>query len=103
MSSQLTLTTIVVQIASEGAYHPDSLRAVAHDIVHGDCSGRWEVKSTETLSPAQMAEVLITQGSDPSFFQLDETQTAAPERPALPMSQHQYVQRKGIHCPKMER
>jgi len=65
---ELYRTIIKIEILSEGPYDPDDISSVAYDIVEGDCSGSWEIESSETLTELEMAAALEKQGSDPSFI-----------------------------------
>jgi len=49
-----------------------SLGDIYRESVEGSYSGHWETDSLEYLTPAEMAEALIGQGSDPEFFRLNE-------------------------------
>lgn len=68
-------TTIKVEVLSEEEIGGASLEEIARQIVSGDWSGAYEVSSVETLQPDKMALALIEQGSDPSFFGLDDPQS----------------------------
>ena len=46
---------------------------VANKIKNVDCSGNFYVKSATKVTPKKMAKLLQDQGSDPGFFNLDET------------------------------
>ena len=65
-------TLIQVEVLSEEPYNQESLEQVNHDIIEGDCSGKWEITKTEELDGQQAAQALIGQASDPSFFRLTE-------------------------------
>lgn len=66
-------TVIQVEVLSEEPYHFDGdLSAVAEDISTGDCSGLARMIQTEECDGARMSNLLMAQGSDPSFFMLDE-------------------------------
>ncbi len=69
---KFTKTIIEVVIISEDGYDPAGLDGVHYDITDGECSGKWNIVSQRTLNPKQAAKELLKQGSDPSFFQLDE-------------------------------
>lgn len=64
----LTRTVIRAVILSEGPYDPDNLGQVHYDIVEGECSGRWGIESSETLTPAAMEKALREQESDADFL-----------------------------------
>ena len=61
-------TVLQVEILSDEPYRYKALSDVAFDIIEGDCSGKTTVVSQEEVSKEQMAELLIAQGSDPSFL-----------------------------------
>lgn len=65
-------TVIKVEVLSEDPYHPQSLKQIARDTYDGDCSGHWEVESSQEVPPAEMAKLLEKQGSDPAFLLGDE-------------------------------
>lgn len=65
-------TVIEVEVLTEGEYYPGSLEDVARDIVYGDASGDWSVKSSRRVSRKTMARLLEKQGSDPSFLLGDD-------------------------------
>lgn len=64
----LTRTLITVEVLSDGPYDPATLGDVHYDIVEGDLSGKWSVKSSEVLTPEAMEKALLAQGSDPAFL-----------------------------------
>lgn len=45
---------------------------IAAAITGGDCSGDLKVVSVQEVTGPEMAELLVAQGSDPGFFQLDD-------------------------------
>lgn len=66
-------TIIRVEVLSEGPYEFDGDLAKIHDdITDGDCSGTAHVEKTEEVDGPTMTRLLIAQGSDPGFFNLDE-------------------------------
>lgn len=67
-TDQLTRTRIVIEVLGVGPYDPDSLGQVHYDIVEGDVSGKWSVKSSDTLTPEAMESSLRCQGSDADFL-----------------------------------
>ncbi len=73
-SSRKFFRTIVqVEVLSED--HPikfDDLEDLNHGISQGDWSGKVEVVKSEPISAQRAAKLLMEQGSDPGFFQLDE-------------------------------
>jgi hypothetical protein len=48
------------------------LHQICDEITYGDCSGISKVISTEKLCGKRAAKLLIEQGSDPEFFNLDK-------------------------------
>jgi len=65
-------TLVTVEVLSEEPYCPETLEEVARDICDGDCSGDWTHEKSIEVDGPTMAKLLIKQGSDPGFFQLDE-------------------------------
>lgn len=61
-------TVITVEVLSDRPYDPDSLEDVSYDILDGDCSGDWSVTEAQAVDSERMAELLVAQGSDPSFM-----------------------------------
>lgn len=73
MDRKFYKTVFKVEVLSEDTPTDDlELSEVAREIVYGGCSGVTSVESIVELTPKQMAEALIEQGSDPKFFTLDE-------------------------------
>lgn len=74
MSRKFFKTTIVVTVLSED--EPVSadmpLEGIGYEIVHGDWSGEYDVTEIVELSGKEAADALAAQGSDPSFFRLNE-------------------------------
>lgn len=66
-------TIVTVEILSEDEIHPSSLSEISEQIESGDWSGAWDISSVEILSSEKMAQALIDQGSDPSFFQIEHS------------------------------
>ena len=67
-------TVIQVEVLSEEPYDfGGNLRQLGEDITTGDCSGVARTIQTEECDGARMTRLLVAQGSDPSFFMLDET------------------------------
>jgi len=70
-------TVFKVEVLSE-VYEGDqmvstlSLKEIDYEITDGHCSGRRTVESELEVTPRQMAQLLKSQGSDTSFFMLDE-------------------------------
>jgi hypothetical protein len=71
------IKVVVLSEGYDGGGPPNwqRLEDVARDIIYGDCSGEWHVDETVELTPKQVAEELMKQGSDPGFFQLNEDGT----------------------------
>lgn len=67
-------TVVQVTVLSDDDFHIDqlSLNQIAYLISDGECSGLVEVVSDLEISGQQMAEECKKQGTDPSFFFLDE-------------------------------
>ena len=65
---KLYRTTIQVEVLSEGEYEFGGLRAMAFDVIEGDCSAMAKVTQVEELTREQMATALLDQGSDPEFL-----------------------------------
>ena len=67
-------TIIQVEVLSEDEIDliANDLEAINYAITDGDCSGVVSVISTEVLSPQQMARATVAQGSDPTFFGIDQ-------------------------------
>lgn len=65
-------TIIKIEVLSEDPYDPETLQQVHYDIKDGDCSGQWSVVSSQQLNRHQVEQLLIEQGSDPSFLLSEE-------------------------------
>lgn len=65
-------TVVEIEVLSEEETDFQSLADIDYAITDGHCSGRWNVTSQLEVAPAQMAELLKRQGSDPSFLGLDD-------------------------------
>lgn len=65
-------TKISVEILSEDPVSFDNLAAVHQSITDGDCSGVWDVINVDELDGKQAASALSAQGSDPTFFRINE-------------------------------
>ena len=64
---------VQVEILSEDApLEWDNLADIHYAITTGDCSGKLNELIAEEVDGRKMAELLIKQGSDPSFFRLDD-------------------------------
>jgi hypothetical protein len=63
-------TNIMISVLSEDyPVSPDiPIEFVIKEITNGDWSGQIEIVDTSELSEDQMAQELISQGSDPEFF-----------------------------------
>lgn len=64
-------TVVEIEILSEDEPWHGEVSELHRDIVHGDCSGTMKIKSNDEVTPNRMAQLLLAQGSDPGFFQLD--------------------------------
>lgn len=62
---------VAIEILSEEPIN-FSLAEIAEEIKNGDCSGVWNVTEDEEIDAPTCAKLLIKQGSDPEFFQIDE-------------------------------
>ena len=66
-------TVIHVEVLSEEPYvFSGNLVDVANDIVTGNCSGVVRTIQEERCNGARMVQLLLAQGSEPEYFQLDE-------------------------------
>lgn len=63
---------ITVEVLSEEYYDPGSLEQVAYDIDEGACVGNFTVTGREEVGPERMADLLISLGSEPDFFIIEE-------------------------------
>lgn len=77
--SQFFRTVIQVEVLSDQPYSPGSLSDVAYDITEGDCSGKWRVVESVSLTEFEMAQAMKRQGSDPEFFGIEEEECEATE------------------------
>jgi hypothetical protein len=69
----LQRTIICFEVLSENPLPPDlTLGEIYEETISGSFSGRELSRETTEPSPAEMAKLLIEQGSDPEFFDLDE-------------------------------
>jgi len=64
-------TVVTVTVLSEEPFNEMELADVAYAIGEGDCSGQVEFAPSEKVDGPTMAKLLIAQGSDPEFFQID--------------------------------
>lgn len=71
----LCRTTITIEILSDNGplSQPVDLSSLHHDITTGNRIGRIQITRSESLTGQQMVEAVRACGSDPSFFDLDET------------------------------
>jgi hypothetical protein len=65
-------TLIVVEVLSTFDVSDYKLSEIAHEIIEGDSSGRYEVLDNREISRLDMAKLLIKQGSDPTFLLGDD-------------------------------
>jgi len=74
MARKFYKTIIQVEVLSEDNPIGDyvDLADLAYEITDGECSGNVEVKEKIELTGKQAADALENQGSDPSFFRLDD-------------------------------
>lgn len=63
-------TKLVVEVLSDEPYTEDDLNYVNRDITDGDCSGEVTNLGSEEVDGPAMAKLLMSQASDPSFFNL---------------------------------
>lgn len=63
----LCKTEYKVVVLSQGAPHGD-LQRVAWEAVEGSYSWHYQTVSQITVTPKEMAELLMSQGSDPEFL-----------------------------------
>ena len=68
MTKSYKKITLTIEVLSDGAWEWENLTDVAHQISDGECSGEITNEEIEFLTPDEMAEALIAQGSDPSFL-----------------------------------
>lgn len=63
-------TTITYEVLTEGEKPPEYNNAaeVNYDIEDGDASGQRTVNTAIELTPQEMADALVAQGSDPTFL-----------------------------------
>lgn len=64
-------TVLTVEILSTESVSDMELSEIADAIMEGDCSGAFTETVMEEVSEEKMAELLIAQGSDPSFLIYD--------------------------------
>jgi hypothetical protein len=61
-------TVIEVEVLSEGEITDRGLVEIASEMKYGFFSGVYNFKETQEVTPDEMAELLIKQGSDPEFL-----------------------------------
>jgi hypothetical protein len=67
--SQAYRSLVLVEIISNGPYEvPDDLAEIAHDITHGDCSGRIIDTNSVSIDMNSARALLRDHGSDPTFL-----------------------------------
>jgi hypothetical protein len=64
--------TFEIEVLSEDKPIIKDLNVINYQITEGDCSGVIKEITCEEVPPEKMALLLISQGSDPEFFRLDE-------------------------------
>lgn len=70
-------TVITLVVLTEDLIPPSmSLEDINYHTQDGEWSGDWNITDTKEVSAQEMAKLLIQQGSDPSFFSLNEDGTA---------------------------
>lgn len=73
MSDRIFFKTVIqIEVLSEDPFEWDSLNDIKYAITHGPCSGEVIEKARYKLTGKQVAKALRKQGSDPSFFNLDD-------------------------------
>jgi hypothetical protein len=74
MAKKFYRTVMQVEILSEDEPYGEgvSLEEINYAITEGHCSGVIKCESSLEVTPKQMASLLIAQGSDPEFMQLDK-------------------------------
>jgi len=65
-------TMITIEVLSEDPIEAISLQDVVYGITEGHWSGDWNAEESLEVTAPQMAKLLIAQGSDPEFFNLDD-------------------------------
>lgn len=65
-------TVFFVEVLSEDPYNPNSLAAIARDILDGGMVGNWGEEYRLVLTGKEMADNLTQLGSEPGFFRLDK-------------------------------
>lgn len=62
--------TIKVEVLAERPMPDTDLESIAIEMAEGEYSGVWSIESVETLSGRQLAEFMLKEELDPSFFEL---------------------------------
>lgn len=75
-SSRLLRTVIVVEVLHRDPIEFDTLADLHHTIDQGPASGDYAVQSSEELTPQQMHDALIKQGSAPQFLLTEQEMDA---------------------------
>jgi hypothetical protein len=65
---QLFQTFILVEVLSDRPCAGLGLKEIAREIEEGDFSGQYDVVFSRRVTPKEMSELLIEQGSDPDFL-----------------------------------
>jgi len=67
-------TVLQVTILTENGPIPDNLPLdeIVRDGIDGDSSLTWNVTSSEPVTALEMYDLLLSQHSDPEFFELEE-------------------------------
>jgi hypothetical protein len=65
-------TVFRIEVLSEEPYEYNGLEQLGVDISTGDCSGKVTEEINEKINGETAARLLLEQGSEPSFFQLDD-------------------------------
>jgi len=65
-----------IEVLAHSPIHqePLSLKDIAYEITEGHCSGQFLDTTVEKVSKERMSELLIAQGSDPSFLLGEEAE-----------------------------
>ena len=64
---------VIVEVLSEDPLPDESLGQLAYRVAEGDCVGRVMHTHSEAISKQEMAESLYRLGSEPGFYQLEES------------------------------
>jgi len=65
-------TILEIEVLSEDTPFEGGFEELAVECAHGECSGAVLKRETTEISGKQAADALTAQGSDPSFFFLDD-------------------------------